>query len=111
MKYSDTVQPEKTHKGIARTSHTSGDSLTDSVPCVMESVPATPGNQKIEKLLADILERLERIDEKLDEAVYPPESSIKPAYVKKIKEIDAELTKEKRKTFASMDEFIRNSKQ
>lgn len=77
----------------------------------MESVPATPANQKIERILSDILVKLERIEEKIDEAVYPPESAIKPAYIKKIKEIDAGLTQEKCKTYASMDEFIRNIKQ
>jgi hypothetical protein len=63
----------------------------------MESVPGTPGNQKIERILSDILTRLERIDEKLDEVVSPPESAIKPAYVKKIKESDAGLEGRKRK--------------
>lgn len=111
MHYSDTIQPEKTHKGNAKTSRASGDSLMDSVPCVMESVPATPGNQKIERILSDILIKLERIEEKIDEAVYPPESAIKPAYVNKIKAIDAGLVQEKAKTYASMDEFIRNIKQ
>lgn len=110
MNYSDTIQPKKkTTK--AKTSRTSGDSPIDSVPCVMESVPSAPGNQKIEKILSDILIKLERIEEKMDEAVYPPESAIKPAYVKKIKAIDAGLAREKGKTYASMDEFIRNIKQ
>ncbi|MDO8871126.1 MAG: hypothetical protein Q7V05_00125 [Methanoregula sp.] len=111
MHYSDSIQPKKTRKGNAKTSHTQGDSLIDSVPCVMESVPGAPGNQKIERILSDILVKLERIEEKIDEAVYPPESAIKPAYVKKIKEIDAGLAKEKSKTYASMNEFIRNIKQ
>ena len=111
MQYSDTIQPKKIRKGNAKTSRTSSDSISDSVPCVMESVPATPANQKIERILSDILVKLERIEEKIDEAVYPPESAIKPAYIKKIKEIDAGLTHEKAKTYASMDEFIRNIKQ
>ena len=76
----------------------------------MESVPGTPGNPKIERILSDILIKLERIEEKIDEAVYPPESAIRPAYVKKIKEIDTGLAQEKAKTYASMDEFIRNIK-
>ena len=110
MQYSDTIQQKKI-KGNAKISRNSDDSLIDSVPCVMESVPGTPGNQKIERILSDILVKLERIEEKIDEAVYPPESAIKPAYIKKIKEIDAGLTQEKVKTYASMDEFIRNIKQ
>jgi type VI protein secretion system component VasF len=88
MNYSDTVQAEKKN-AMAKKSKTSGNSYTDPVPCVMESVPATPGNQKIEKILSDILNKLKRIEEKIDEAVYPPKSAIKPAYVKKIKAIDA----------------------
>ena len=110
MNYSDTIQTKKKNTK-AKTSRTSHGSLTDSVPCVMESVPTTPGNQKIERILSDILIRLERIEEKIDEALYPPESAIRPGYVKKIKAIDAGLAQEKGKTYASMDEFIRNSKQ
>jgi len=111
MNYSDTIQPKKTHNRKAKSSRTSGDAGIDSIPCVMESVPTTPGNQRIERILSDILNKLERIEEKIDEAVYPPESAIKPAYVKKIKAIDAGLAHEKAKTYASMDEFIRNIKQ
>ncbi|MFA4849547.1 MAG: hypothetical protein WC626_07455 [Methanoregula sp.] len=110
MQYSDTIQPKK-NKGKTKISRNSDDTLIDSVPCVMESVPGTPGNQKIERILSDILVKLERIEEKIDEAVYPPESAIKPAYIKKIKEIDAGLTQKKANTYASMDEFIRNIKQ
>ena len=111
MHYSDTIQPEKKRKGKAKTSRTSGSSLKESVPCVMESVPGTPGNQKAEKILSEILARLERIEEKIDEAVYPPESAIRPAYVKKIKEAGSGLAKGKGKTYPSMEDFIRNIKQ
>ena len=45
------------------------------------------------------------------EAIYPPESAIGPAYVKKIKEINAGLSKGKRKTYPSMDDFIRYIRQ
>jgi len=111
MHYSDPIQPKTPRKRNAKTSRNPGDSLIDSVSCVMESVPGTPGNPKIEKILADILIKLEHIEEKIDEAVYPPESAIRPAYVKKIKAIDAGPAQEKVKTYASMDEFIRNIKQ
>jgi len=46
-----------------------------------------------------------------DDIDCPPESVIKPAYVKKIKNVAVNLVKEKGKTYASMDEFIRNIKQ
>ena len=111
MQYSNTIQPEKKRKGKAKTSRTSGSSLKESVPCVMESVPGIPGNQKAEKILSEILARLERIEEKIDEAVYPPESAIRPAYVKKIKEAGSGLAKGKGKTYPSMEDFIRNIKQ
>ena len=110
MQYSNTVQPEKKRKGKAKTSRSSGDSPDASVPCVMESVPGTPGNQKADRILSEILARLERIEEKIDEAVYPPESAIRPAYVKKIKEAGSGLAKGKGKTWPSMDDFIRNIK-
>lgn len=111
MQYSTTIQPEKMRKGKAKNSRTSGSSLEESVPCVMESVPGTSGNQKTEKILSEILARLERIEEKIDEAVYPPESAIRPAYVKKIKEASAGLAKGKGKMYPSMEDFIRNIKQ
>jgi len=111
MQYSNTIQPEKKRKNKAKTSRTSSGSLKESVPCVMESVPGTPGDQKAEKILSEILARLERIEEKIDEAVYPPESAIRPAYVKKIKEAGAGLAKGKGKTYPSMEDFIRNIKQ
>jgi len=107
MQYSDTIPPKKARsaKSVRKSS-----SVSETVPCVMESAPGAPGIRNIEKILSDILSRLERIEEKIDEASYPPESAIKPAYVKKIKEIDAGLTKEKRKTYPSMEDFIRNIK-
>ena len=111
MQYSNIIQPEKKRKSKAKNSRTSGGSLKESVPCVMETVPRTPGNQKAEKILSEILARLERIEEKIDEAVYPPESAIRPAYVKKIKEAGAGLAKGKGKTYSSMEDFIRNIKQ
>ena len=111
MHYSDTIQPEKKRKGKAKTSRISGSSLKESVPCVMESVPGTPGNQKAEKILSEILARLERIEEKIDDAVYPPVSAIRPAYVKKVKEAGSGLAKGKGKTYPSMEDFIRNIKQ
>jgi hypothetical protein len=111
MHYSDTIQPKKVRKGSSKSSRTTTASLNEPVPCVMESVPGAPGNPKIEKILSDILVKLERIEEKINEAVYPPESAIRPAYVKKIKEAETGLSKGKEKTYSSMDDFIRNIKQ
>jgi hypothetical protein len=111
MHYSDTIQPKNVRKGSLKSSRTTAASLNEPVPCVMESVPGTSGNQKIERILSDILVKLERIEEKIDEAVYPPESAIRPAYVKKIKEAELGLSKRKGKTYSSMDDFIRKIKQ
>ena len=110
MHYSDTTQPKRVRKGSTKSPRTSAPHK-EPVPCVMESVPGTPGSQKIERILSDILVKLERIEEKIDEAVYPPESAIKPAYVKRIKKIDAELRQGKAKTYPSIEDFIRNIKQ
>ena len=38
--------------------------------------------------------------------VYPPESAIQPEYIRKIKKIQARLSKGRAKTCASMDDFI-----
>jgi hypothetical protein len=108
MHYSDTIRPKKVPGAKSSRKSTA---LRETIPCVMESAPGTPGNQKIERILSDILIKLERIEEKIDEAVYPPESAIKPSYVKKIKEIDAGLKTAKGKSYPSMEDFIRNIKQ
>jgi hypothetical protein len=108
MQYSDIVPPKKAPKGKSKSPGKS--SPAGSVPCVMESVPGSPGNQKIERILSDILVKLERIEEKIDEAVYPPESAIKPAYIKKVKDAEAGLAKGKGKVYPSMEDFIRNIK-
>ena len=111
MHYSDPIQPEKKRKGKAKTSRPSGSIPRASVPCVMESVLGTPGNQKAEKILSEILAKPGRIEEKIDEAVYPPKSAFRSAYVKKIKEAGSGLAKGKGKTYPSMEDFIRNIRQ
>ena len=73
---------------------------------VHESSLDAPGNRKIETLLSDIVIRLNRIEEKIDETVYPPESAIRPEYIQKIKKIQAKPSKGRAKTYASMDDFI-----
>lgn len=78
---------------------------------VCESSPDAAGNRKIETLLSDIVTRLDRIEEKIDETVYPPESAIRPEYIRKIKKIQAGSSKGRAKTYASMDDFIAALKQ
>jgi|GEM_PF-2416805 len=66
-----------------------------------------PGDRKIEAMLANIITRLERIEEKIDENVYPPESAIKPEFIKRVKKAEADIAAGKGKAYDSMDDFIR----
>jgi hypothetical protein len=78
---------------------------------VRESAPGAGNSRKIETLLSDIVTRLDRIEEKIDESSYPPESAIKPEYIRKIKKIQAKPAKARKKTYDSMDGFIQALKQ
>jgi hypothetical protein len=71
------------------------------------SLPARGTDKKVEQMLSDIVTRLERIEEKIDENVYPPESSIKPEFIKRVKKAQADIAKGKGKTYESMDAFIK----
>lgn len=71
------------------------------------SLPVRGTEKNVEKMLSDIVTRLERIEEKIDENVYPPESAIKPSYVKRVKKAQADIAAGKGKTYKSMDDFIR----
>src|SRR5208337_2740346 len=66
---------------------------------VHESSMDAGGNRKIETLLIDIVTRLDRIEEKIDETVYPPESAIRPEYIQRIKKIQAKTPKGRAKTY------------
>jgi hypothetical protein len=85
-----------------------GDPVSVSPSGVRESYFGGPGNQKIETLLTDIVTRLERIEEKIDETVYPPESAIRPEYIRKVKKAQAEISKGKATTYRSMDDLIQS---
>ena len=74
---------------------------------VHESAGGLPKNDKIESLLMDIVSRLDRIEEKIDENVYPPESAIKPEFIRQVKKAEADIRKGKGKTYESMDAFIK----
>jgi len=74
---------------------------------VHESAGGLVKNAKIELLLTDIVSRLDRIEEKIDENVYPPESAIKPEFIKRVKKAQADIAAGKGKTYNSMDDFIR----
>jgi len=74
---------------------------------VHESLGGLAKNEKIELLLTDIISRLDRIEEKIDENVYPPESAIKPELVRQLKKAHADIKKGKGKTYDSIDDFFK----
>jgi hypothetical protein len=74
---------------------------------VRESAEGLAKNEKIESLLTDIVSRLDRIEEKIDENVYPPESAIKPEIVRQLKKAHADIKKGKGKTYNSIDDFFK----
>ena len=73
---------------------------------VHETAGGLVKNTKIELLLTDIVSRLDRIEEKIDENVYPPESAIKPEFIKRVKNAQADIAAGKGKTYDSIDDFI-----
>jgi len=91
--------------GVGRTARAAAMSPYGEVHESLTHVPTS--DRKIEAMLANIITRLERIEEKIDENVYPPESAIKPEFVKRVKKARAEIAKGKGKTYDSMDAFIR----
>lgn len=82
---------------------------TYTVGGVYESSPHSPReeNHRIELMLSNIITRLERIEEKIDENVYPPESAIKPEFIRQVKKAEADIRKGKGKTYNSVDDFFR----
>ena len=57
-------------------------------------------------MLANIIARLERIEEKIDENTYPPQTAIRPEFVRQVKKVHADIKKGKGKTYGSMDAFV-----
>jgi hypothetical protein len=78
-----------------------------SVGGVSESSIPRNGDRKMETVLSDIVSRLERIEEKIDENVYPPESAFKPEFIKQVKKARSDLKKGKGKSYNTADEFFR----
>jgi hypothetical protein len=72
------------------------------------SIPARSAEQKVEAILADIITRLERIEEKIDENVYPSESTLKPEFVRQVKKARAEIKKGKGTSYNSADDFFKD---
>jgi hypothetical protein len=101
MIYKAVTGPEKK---ADRQGETKMEATPSPVGCVSESsLPTGSRDRKVEEMLADIVTRLERIEEKIDENVYPPESAIKPEFIRKTKKAQAEIKKGKGKTYISID--------
>lgn len=74
---------------------------------VYESTPNVPGSSRnVEEMLENIITRLERIEEKIDENVYPPESMIKPEFIQQVKKARADIKLGKGKMYNSIDDFF-----
>ena len=71
------------------------------------SLPVRGTNRNVEQMLTDIVSRLERIEDKIDENVYPPEPAIKPEFIGKVKKAHADIKKGKGKTYNSIDDFFK----
>jgi len=62
-----------------------------------------------EEALANIKEAIKLVLEvQRDETVYPPESAIRPEYIRKVKKAQSEISKGKATTYRSMDNFIQS---
>jgi len=70
-------------------------------------VPARNPDKNVDAILSDIVARLERIEEKIDENVYPPESAIRPEFVKQVRKARADIKKGKGTSYNSADDFFR----
>ena len=71
------------------------------------SLTASDRDRNVKQMLADIVSRLERIEEKIDESVYPPESAIKPEFVRQVKKARTEIKKGKGKQYDTIDDFFK----
>jgi len=104
MDYTITGKP-KIERKTAKQSYV--DTTPHHIGGVSESsLPARSTDKKVEQMLSDIVTRLERIEEKIDESVYPPESAIKPEFIKRVKKARADIKKGKGKTYDSIDDFF-----
>lgn len=71
------------------------------------SLRASESDRNIKQMLADIVSRLERIEEKIDENVYPTESAFKPEFVGQVKKARTEIKKGKGKSYDTIDDFFK----
>jgi len=76
---------------------------------VYESAPHIPPaeDRQTELMLAEIITRLNRIEEKIDENIYPPESAIKPEFIRRVKKAQTDIRKGKGKMYNSIEDFFK----
>ncbi len=77
------------------------------IPGGVREPAGEPADDSVESRLRDIVSRLERLEEEMHENVYPHESKIQPACIRRIKKAHADIRKGRCKTYESMDTFCR----
>lgn len=60
------------------------------------------------KLFSAILERLDRIESKIDELTYPPEESFREDFIERVKEAESRVKAGKGLRFKDMDDFFKS---
>lgn len=63
--------------------------------------------RNIPDMLAAIITRLDRIEEKIDENSYPSEDLIKPAFITEIKKIKNDIGNGKCSDYEDVDSFLK----
>ncbi len=64
------------------------------------------GDMNIKALFMEIIGKLERIEEKLDETTYPQEEFFKSDFVERVKAAEKDISDGKYLEFESMDDFL-----
>jgi hypothetical protein len=64
------------------------------------------GDLNIKEMFMEIVGKLERIEEKLDETTYPQEEFFKLDFVKRVKAAEKDISDGKYLEFESMDDFL-----
>lgn len=116
----DQISAQKTSGGKAATDIEGGRQGKTTRPKGRSAYPPqddTPGgesepaggsvNATIESRLREILARLDRLEEEMHEKVYPPESAMKPEFVRQVKNAEADIRKGKGKTYDSIEDFFK----
>jgi hypothetical protein len=102
-KIDENISPSKTHIDLESIQKFYRLGLTKLGKETEENLSET---EKIEIMLSDVIDRLSRIEDKINENMYPPESAIKPELIKNIRKAHTDIKKGKRKTYNSIDDFF-----